>query len=44
MTNNQKMRRTVDLSINEISIISDWLEAKAQLYGLTNEFRDNAII
>ena len=34
----------IDLSINEISIISDWLEAKAQLYGLTNEFRDNAII
>ena len=34
----------IDLSINELSIIYNWLEQKAQLFGLTKEFKENAII
>lgn len=32
------------ISQGELSIIQNWLESKAKLYGLTNEFRENAII
>ena len=34
----------IDLSIQEISNICAWFKEKARMYGLTNEFRENAII
>lgn len=34
----------IDLSMQEISNICDWFTEKAKKYGLTNEFRENAII
>lgn len=34
----------IDLSMDEISNICAWFKEKARLYGLTNEFRENAII
>lgn len=34
----------IDLSMQEISNIMEWFENKAKIYGLINEFRENAII
>ena len=34
----------IDLSIQDMNSICSWFEQKAKLYGLTNEFRENAII
>lgn len=34
----------IDLSMDEISNICAWFTEKAKMYGLTNEFRENAII
>lgn len=34
----------IDLSNQDMTNICSWFEQKAKLYGLTNEFRENAII
>jgi len=34
----------IDLSMEEITNICAWFTEKARMYGLTNEFRENAII